>query len=225
MNTVIPWRALLHAIHLLSPISTVLRSWVPRPAALCLLIYTSLLPSPSPAQNRLPSGFGGVTVGMPWEQIAHQHPLHTLNTSGAAFDQYALACGYRTAVIKLAQAKLLLTANDNVVTEVTYITEIEAGTDLVAAADQIIGDYGQPSRVSMRDLSGRATLDRRDVNYVNLVYGGKRQVEFNLTGRELWKYQVGVRSEHYHWHQNKTLRCAREKEKRARSGHSSRPVN
>jgi hypothetical protein len=117
-----------------------------------------------------------------------------------------------TAIIAVEQGKLLLTANDNIVTEVTFITDIKPGSDLTAAADLVIKNYGQPDRASMRDVAGQVTLDRAAVNYVNLVYGRKRRVEFSLSGRELWKYQVSVQFEHYRWHQNKTLRCAREKE-------------
>ena len=75
--------------------------------------------------------------------------------------------------------------------------------------------YGQPAQASMRDFSGQVTIDPAKVNFVNLSYGDKRLVEFSLSGEDLWQYQVSVRYEHYRWHQNKTLRCARDLERQS----------
>ena len=165
------------------------------------------------AQNPLPSGFGGVSVGMKWDEVASQFELQSLDGAGSSLDEFAAQCGYRTALLPVDQGKLLLTANDHIVTEVAYITTIKAGSDLVAAADLVMQSYGQPAQASMRDLSGQVTIDPGKVNFVNLSYGSKRKVEFSLSGRDLWQYQVSVTYEHYRWHQNKTLRCARDLER------------
>lgn len=166
------------------------------------------------AQNPLPSGFGGVSVGMKWDEVASQFDLQSLDGTGSSLDEFAAQCGYRTALLPVDNGKLLLTANDHIVTEVAYITTIKPGSDLVAAADLVMQSYGQPGQASMRDLSGQVTIDPLKVNFVNLSYGSKRTVEFSLSGRDLWQYQVSVRYEHYRWHQNKTLRCARDLERK-----------
>ena len=184
------------------------------PALLCAALVSAISWNVR-AQSELPSGFGGITVGMPWEEVASAYQSKLLDSSSSALDRFSLECGYRTALVKVENGELLVIANDGVVTNITYITPIQPGSDLMAAADLVMNNYGQPDVASMRDLAGRVTLDRARVNYVTLVYGRKRRVEFKLSGRELWHYEVSIRFEHYRWHENKGLRCAREKERLA----------
>ena len=167
------------------------------------------------AQSELPSGFGGISVGADWGDIESDFEFRRLDSSSTPLDRFAAQCGFRSLALDAQKGELLVTVNDFVVTDVAYITPIQPESDLVAVADLVMKNYGQPDRASMRNLLGQVTIDRDEVNFVTLEYRAKKAVEFTLTGREQWEYRIRVRYEHHRWHENRTMRCARELEKEA----------
>lgn len=181
-------------------------------AAAALLLWHVVAPA---QPNELPAGFAGIKVGDPFEEVAGQYPLQNLNGLATPWDTYVHECGFRTASLDAENGELLVTFNDFVVTELSYITPIKPDTDLLAVADLVMQNYGQPDRASMRSLFGKVTIDKDEVNFITLSYRAPRRVEFTISGRELWQYRITVRFEQDRWHENNTLRCAREKEKAA----------
>ena len=101
-------------------------------------------------------------------------------------------CGYRSVLATIGNGQLMVTVNDFVITDVSYTTAIEAGSDLFAVADLVIQNYGQPSAAIMRDLFGQVTIDKERVNFITLEYDRRDQIVFYISGRELWQYQIRV---------------------------------
>jgi hypothetical protein len=165
--------------------------------------------------TELPSGFGGVTVGDTFEQVSARFNLENLDGLATPWDAYLRECGYRTTRVDAEKGELLVTFNDFVVTRLSYITPIKPGTDLLAVADLVMQTYGQPDRASMRSIFGKVTIDKDEVNFITLSYRSPRNVDFTISGRELWEYRITVNFERERWHENNTMRCAREKEKEA----------
>ena len=180
----------------------------------CLLI-ASMGAGSAHAQSDLPSGFGGISVGAAWTDIENAYEFRRLDSSSTPLDRFAAECGFRSLALDAQEGELLVTVNDFVVTDIGYITPIQPDSDLVAVADLVMRNYGQPDRASMRNLLGQVTIDRDQVNFVTLEYRQKKAVEFTLTGRDQWEYRIRVRYEHHRWHENRTMRCAREREKEA----------
>lgn len=169
------------------------------------------------AAAELPRGFGDISVGDPWSGIESRHEFRALSDVSSAWDQYVHDCGYREVVLEAENGRLMVTVNDFVVTELTFVTAIRPGSDLLAAADEVMQTYGQPDSASMRDLVGAVTIDRDRVNYVTLHYSEPREVRVSLSGEDLWQYQVSVRLAQHRWHENKTLQCARARERAAQA--------
>lgn len=165
--------------------------------------------------TELPAGFAGIKVGDPLDDVAAQYELKNLDGLATPWDTYVHECGFRNASLAAENGELLITFNDFVVTELSYITPIKPDTDLLAVADLVMQNYGQPDRASMRSIFGKVTIDKDEVNFITLSYRSPRRVEFTISGRKLWQYRITVRFEQDRWHENNTLRCAREKEKAA----------
>ena len=178
--------------------------------ALLLVAFTS-----AAAQTDLPHGFGGISVGAGWEDIEGRFEFQRLDASSTPLDHYASQCGFRSLTLETQDGELLLTVNDFVVTDIAYVTAIQPDSDLLAVADLVMQNYGQPDRALMRNLLGQVTIDRDEVNFITLEYRNRRAVQFTIAGREQWEYRIRVRFEHHRWHENRTMRCAREKEKEA----------
>lgn len=165
--------------------------------------------------NELPGGFGGITVGDHFDEVSARFSLQPMDGLATSWDTYLYECGYRTARLQAEKGELLITFNDFVVTRLSYITPIKPDTDLLAVADLVMQNYGQPDRASMRSIFGKVTIDKDEVNYITLSYRSPRAVEFTISGRDIWEYRITVDFERDRWHENNTTRCAREKEKEA----------
>jgi len=169
------------------------------------------------AGAELPAGFGGIRVGDAWLDLKDQFRFRNLVALTTPWDHQVNECGYRSVLLATENGELLVTVNDFVVTDVSYVTPIKPGSDLLQVADVVMENYGQPDRASMRDAVGKVTIDRDRVNYITLSYSDPRPVRFMLSGAELWRYQITVDFPHRSWHENKTARCAREKASQAKS--------
>lgn len=187
------------------------------PYALLVALLVLLAP-PGSAQSALPSGFGGIEVGAKWEDLEGSFAFESLASVSSPWDRHARECGFRYLRLEADTGELLITVNDGVVTDVVYVTPLEADADVVAVADLVMQSYGQPERASMRNALGQVTIDRDDVSYVTLEYARPRPVEFSIAGPNLWEYRIRVRFEHHRWHENRTLRCTRERDKAVPAG-------
>jgi len=168
------------------------------------------------AAAELPNGFGGIALGAKWDDLAESYPGRDLERVESPWDRYVRECGYRTLEINADKGRILVTLNDSIVTELIYITSIKQGSDVSAVADLVMRNYGQPESAAMRDLFGQVTIDRKRVNFVALEYRRSRMAEFTISAAPLWEYRIRLRHRQFRWHENKTLRCARAKEKAAR---------
>jgi hypothetical protein len=178
------------------------------------LVAAALFSGPGLAQpSELPTGFGGINVGDKWEDVADRFELQDLDSLATPWDTYVQDCGYRNALLKAEKGELILTFEDFVVTELSYVTPIKPETNLLTVADLVMQNYGQPDRASMRNIFGKVTIDKDQVNFITLTYGSPRTVEFNISGRELWEYRIAAHFPRKRWHENNTLRCARDREK------------
>lgn len=183
------------------------RVWATWLAAMAALAYSMA------ASAQLPTGFGSLHVGQSWIDIEGKFAYQDLSDASTLTERLAQECGYKHVVTRTGGGSLLITTNDFVVTELAYVTPLEPGSDLMAVADLVIQTYGQPKSASMRTALGQATIDRARVNYIELVYESEHPVTFFVSGQALWEYQITVRYARTRWHQNKTFRCAREREK------------
>ena len=148
------------------------------------------------AQSEFPNGFGGINVGTKWEEIRGQFEFQRLDTESTTWDQYASQCGFQVLLLEAENGRILATLNDFVVTDVTYATPIEPNSDLLAIADLVMQNYGQPERASMRNVVGQVTIDRSDVNFITLEYRKPKLIRFTVSGREQWEYRINIRFEH-----------------------------
>lgn len=171
-----------------------------------------------------PAGFGGIAVGDNYQEVSAQFQLQNMDGLATPWDTYQYECGYRSARLNAEKGELLLTFNDFVVTQLSYITPIKPDTDLLAVADLVMQNYGQPDRASMRSQFGKVTIDKDEVNFITLSYRSPRKVDFTISGRDLWEYRITVNFEKARWHENNTTRCAREKEKESAKAAASVPV-
>lgn len=179
----------------------------------CVTLLVFALAQAQPSET--PAGFGGITIGDSFEDVSAKFPLQNLDGLATPWDTYLYDCGYRTARLDAEKGELLITFNDFIVTQLSYITPIKPDTDLLAVADLVMQNYGQPDLASMRSLFGTVTIDKDDVNFITLTYTKPRKVEFTISGEDIWEYRITVSFERSRWHENSTTRCAREKEKQA----------
>lgn len=167
--------------------------------------------------QELPIGFADVNVGSAWTEVTGTHEFTDLTTAIQTWDEHVQACGYRLASTSIDDGTLIVTVNDFVVTDVSYTTPIEPGSDLFSVADLVMQTYGQPTAATTADALGRVTIDKDRVHYISLHYTAPRDVTFTISGQPLWEYQIRVQLERYRWHENKTMRCARAKEAETRA--------
>lgn len=81
--------------------------------------------------------------------------------------------------------QLLLSLNDNVVTEHSNATALEPVTDLSETANIIIQAHGQPDAASLCDSLGSVTIVLSAVNYITLEYHDAVAVIFSFSGAQL----------------------------------------
>ena len=187
-----------------------------RPARWCALVAAVLFSGPGLAQqSELPTGFGGINLGDSWQDVADSFELQDLDGLATPWDTYVQDCGYRNALLKAENGEVIITFEDFVVVQLGYVTPIKPETNLLTVADLVMQNYGQPDRASMRNIFGKVTIDKDQVNFITLTYGSPRTVEFNISGRGLWEYRIAVHYARKRWHENNTLRCARDREKEA----------
>lgn len=67
----------------------------------------------------------------------------------------------------------------------------------------------------MRALFVERTENTAEANFITLSYRTPHPVDISISGHALWKYQISARSPNADWYANKSLLCAREKEKQA----------
>ncbi len=173
----------------------------------CLLQVAALRAEP------LPTGFGGIEVGMPWNAIESGFRYESREQPVTAWDGYVRDCGYRSVSIAADNGELLVDAEDFVVTSVAYVSALQPGSDLLAVADLVLSSYGEPARATQRDVLGQVTLDRSTVQFITVEYDDPQPVVFSISGAGVWQYEVRVSYQHERWHRNRMLRCARDREK------------
>ena len=166
-------------------------------------------------EKKLPTGFGGIHIGDPWEQVSTKVSYELIDSLTTPWDRYLNECGYQSVRVYADNAVLLITVNDFVVTELNYEIPIRPGADLMEAAALVEKNYGPPAVRKMRTLFGRETELSSEAEFITLAYRNPHQVEFSISGAKLWRYQITARSPDASWHANKSLLCAREKEKQA----------
>lgn len=178
-----------------------------------LLLFGLGLTNNSAAQSALPTGFGLVNIGAPWQEVESKNQYQDLSDASTLLERLSQECGYKTALVSTDDGELLVTVNDFVVTDLDFATPLEPGSDVMSVADLIMQTYGQPKAATMRDGFGKATLDSSRVSHIELKYDAKNPVTFYVSGTATWQYQISVHYSQRQWHQNKNLRCARKKAK------------
>lgn len=180
-----------------------------------LLFFTALVHA---QDKELPTGFVGIEIGDRWEELSGKLSYEIIDSLATPWEVYLNECGYSTLQVSAENAEVLVTVNDFVVTEVTYATTIRPGSDLMEVARLVEKNYGPPERRKMRTLFGQETENGVEANFITLAYRTPHPVDISISGRALWKYQITARSPKADWYANKSLLCAREKEKDADLG-------
>ncbi len=192
-------------------------SWQINNCARAAVIATALcVTAIVPAQEKdLPTGFGDIDIGDAWQEVSANLSYEIIDSLATPWDLYLNQCGYFSLRVSAETAELLVTVNDFVVTEVSFATSIRPGSDLMQVARLVEKNYGPPQRREMRTLFGKETDNAAEANFITLFYRTPHPVDISISGRALWKYQITARSPKADWHANKSLHCAREKEKQA----------
>ena len=184
----------------------------PRHAAIVLL---AMLPALAVARNPLPTGFGPLALGTPWSDVEAATSYTELTRATSDWERFVYECGYRSAALSVDNGRLLVTAQDATVTALSYVTPIEPDSNVMKVAELVMKSYGQPKRATLRDELGTITIDQQRVAYVLLEYTGPVQASFAVSGDPLWEYRISIRHRDARRLENRTLRCAREREKAA----------
>jgi len=164
-------------------------------------------------QSTLPSGFSSLTLGMSWDDVQSSNELVELTRFTSEWERLVYECGYRRAQLTIDEGRLLVTAENFTITHLSFVTAIDKGSNLNQVAQLIIDSYGQPRQATMRDRLGAITFDQRAANYVTLKFSGESDVEFVVSGNPLWEYRISIEDGNARRAQNRTIRCARTKEK------------
>lgn len=166
-------------------------------------------------EKDLPTGFGDIDIGDSWQEVSLNLSYEVIDSLATPWDEYLNQCGYLSLRVSAEQAELLVTVNDSVVTEISFATSIRPGSNLMEVARLVEKNYGPPERREMRTLFGEQTENAAEANFVTLSYRTPHPVDISISGHALWKYQITARSPKADWYANKSLLCAREKEKQA----------
>ncbi len=185
-----------------------------RRASLFGAALAALAASGTTAGAELPSVFEGITVGVRWDEVAPDVEATSLDHLTSEWEHHARACGYATQRVVSEQGDLIVIVQDHVVVEVSHALPIPPGSDVRTVASGLIERYGQPERAEMRDGLGGPTLGD-GVSTVVLEYAGEHPVRFAVFGDALWQYTVTIRHRDSQWHENRNLRCARERQRAA----------
>lgn len=166
-------------------------------------------------EKDLPTGFGDIDIGDSWQEVSSDLSYEIIDSLATPWDVYLNQCGYLSLRASADTAELLVTVNDFVVTEVSFATSIRPGSNLMEVARLVEKNYGPAERREMRTLFGAETENAAEANFITLFYRVPHAVDISISGRALWKYQITARSPKADWYANKSLLCAREKEKQA----------
>jgi len=169
------------------------------------------------SQNSLPSGFANINLRDPWDRVANGRVLKDLNTVNSDWERYVSECGYRSALLETKNGRVLVTANDFQVTAMSFSAGIKPGSNLMAVANQIIKQYGQPKQATLRDILGIVTIDPNRVQHVLLHYNGAVRADFAVSGAPLWEYRISIVDKNERRIENRMLRYARKLSKEARN--------
>jgi hypothetical protein len=175
----------------------------------------ALLPAAAAATTPLPTGFGPVSLGTPWEEVVAAGQVSELTRPASAWEHIVHACGYRSAELRLEDGRLLVTAQDAQVTALSHASPIAPGSDVMQVAQRVVERYGQPHRTTLRDAFGTVIVEEARARFVVLEYDGPVKARFAVSGAPLWEYRVSVEHRDARRLENRTLRCAREREKQA----------
>lgn len=163
----------------------------------------------------LPTGFAGLSLGMPWSEVERAGGYTELTRPASNWERYVYQCGYRSALLSLEQGRMLMTAQDFVLTELSYVTALQTDSDVMKVAQRVIDSYGQPQRATLRDALGAITLDQARARYAVLEYSGPVEARFVVSGEPMWEYRISIEDGSARRLENRTLRCARELENAA----------
>jgi len=164
-------------------------------------------------QSALPTGFGSLTLGMSWDDVQSSGELVELTRFTSEWEHLVYECGYRRAHLTMGKARLLVTAENFTITRLSLVTAIDKGSNLMQVAQLVIDSYGQPRQVTMRDALGAITIDQLAASYITLEFAGESDVEFVVSGNPLWEYRISIEDGNARRAQNRTIRCARTREK------------
>lgn len=183
----------------------------------CLLMAASMLPlQPAIAQKtELPNGFGKLILGMPWSEAQNTGDFTELTRPTSDWEQHVFDCGYRSARFELTDGSLLVTAQNHAVTALSYATPIERGSSVMKVAARVIETYGQPLRATLRDELGAVTIEQGRARHAQLEYRGSVDATFSVSGDPLWEYRITINDRDTRPSENRTVRCARAREKEA----------
>ena len=195
-----------------------------RTALLCAIAALSMVCAKSShAQTALPAGFGSFALGMHWDDVQSNAEFVELTRINSEWERLVYDCGYRHAQISTDKGRLLVTLEDFTVTELSYVTAIQKGSNLMQVAQLIINNYGQPQQATMRDALGAVTIDQSIANYITLEFGGDKQARFEVSGAPMWEYRISIEGSDLRGTQNRTIRCARKQQKRLKNKSAKKP--
>jgi len=165
------------------------------------------------AGSALPTGFGPVSLGTPWPEVAALGGVTELTRPTSDWERLVNACGYHSAQVDVERGRLLVTAQNSRVTELSYVTPLQEGSNVMDVAKLVMQSYGQPRQATLRDEFGTITLDPSQATYVVLEYDASVKARFAVSGAPLWEYRISLEDAAARRLENLTLRCAREREK------------
>ena len=79
----------------------------------------------SHADTTLPTGFGAVTLGMPWNDVQSANKFVELTRITSDWERHVYDCGYRHAQLISDDSRLLVTAENFLVMQLSYVTSIK----------------------------------------------------------------------------------------------------
>ena len=154
-----------------------------------------------------------MTLGMPWAEVENAGDFTELTRPATAWEQHIYDCGYRSARFAMKDGSLLVTAQDHVVTALSHTTTIERGSDVMKVAGRVIENYGRPRQATLRDELGAVTIEQTRTHYALLEYRATVDAAFAISGDPLWEYRITVNDRNTRRLENRTIRCARTREK------------
>ncbi len=179
--------------------------------------------APAATHKSLPVGFAGINLRDTWDSVENGRSLTDLNTIRSDWERYVSDCGYRSVLLETPDNRVLITGNNFQVTAMSFSARIKTDSNLMAVANQIIKQYGQPKQATLRDVLGTVTIDASRARYVQLSYDAAVSAEFSVSGAPLWEYRISIRDPEENRIENKTLRCARKLSKEAKKKPAKKP--